>query len=72
LGWILKERWFWVVFAVYLVLLTVPILVAFLLISLPPVFIVVVLIVLIVIWIIVRGYRKRACQGKEGEVERAE
>jgi len=72
LGWILKERWFWMLFVVYLVLFTVPILVAWILISLPPVFIVVVLVALIVVWIVVRGYRGRASQGKEREAEGTE
>jgi hypothetical protein len=67
LSWVLKERWFWLLFAAYLILFTVPLLVAWVIFSLTPAFMVVALIALIVVWIVVKSYRDSASRGEEGE-----
>jgi hypothetical protein len=57
MSWPLRQKWFWVLFGFFVVLLVLPFLVAYVLISLPPWLLMLALIVIILLWAVVKGYR---------------
>jgi len=71
LTWPLRQRWFWTIFFMLLLVLILPVLIVGLIFNFSSSALFVVLIVLIVVWIVVRSYRdwrfKKEAGNGEGE-----
>jgi len=64
---ILRRRWFWKLVAIYMVILIVPLAIAWIIISLPPLYMWVFLICIVVFWLLFRGYRDKVARKQEKE-----
>ncbi|RLB04415.1 MAG: hypothetical protein DRG83_04810 [Deltaproteobacteria bacterium] len=66
---VLKERWFWKLVVIYLILFVVPITVAWVIISMPPIIMWISFAVIIVAWLAFRGHRGKVAKDKILEEE---
>jgi Flp pilus assembly protein TadB len=68
LTWVLKQKWFWMLFVILLATIIVPFLLVWIVLSLPPVYLVWALIVALAVWAVLKGYQDRAERKRdEGE-----
>ena len=57
LAWILKEKWLWIIISFLVLILTVPYVVIYLILSLPPMWSLVATVLLLIVWSVVAGYK---------------
>lgn len=65
LTWVLKQKWFWKLFVILLAMIIVPFLLVWIVLSLPPVYLVWTLIVALAVWAVLKGYQDRAERKRE-------
>lgn len=65
LTWVLKQKWFWMLFVVLLATIIIPFLLIWIVLNLPPVYLVWALIVALAVWAVLKGYQDRAERKRE-------